>query len=173
VPNANDFTEFTILGTAPTGTATAQVYFSKGQGGGTLYVDDWCLSQTTLPTQTIVGQQSASQTLDEQPSASQTLDVFENKNGQKNAAISRFSVFPNPTDNVLNIRCLEGKALSTEVTVFNGFGQKVFSQKLEIVEGGDNQLQVGDLPDGIYFLSVPSDSNLTKPTNIRFVVLKK
>jgi Secretion system C-terminal sorting domain len=126
-------------------------------------VDDWCLSQTM----------STAQETEEQDPPSQTLDFIENKkNEQKNAAISRFLIYPNPTDNVLNIRSLDGIEVSTEVTVFNAFGQHVFSRKLEIGAGGDNQLEVGHLPDGIYFLSVPSNSRLAKPTNIRFVVLK-
>ncbi len=47
-PNTNDFTQFSMSGTAPAGTASAQVYFSKNQGGGVLYVDDWCLEMQNL-----------------------------------------------------------------------------------------------------------------------------
>ena len=69
LPNTHNYKQFTMTGIAPTGTATVQVYFSKGHGGGMLYVDDWCLSQTM----------STAQETEEQDPPSQTLDFFENK----------------------------------------------------------------------------------------------
>ena len=67
---------------------------------------------------------------------------------------SSISIYPNPVQNTLNID-LETNSTSVEVQILNTMGAEVLN-KIVDVSGIDNkiQLQVGDLPKGVYFLKV-------------------
>ncbi len=127
--NSTVYQEFSITVTAPAGTKWVKVKFAAGPGSGCFYVDDFCL----------------------------VLTVSGCKNCRTTPAnigdvVSNLLIFPNPTDNLLNISSLDSGAVSGEVSIFNAFGQKVFSENVETAVGEQGILQVGHLPEGAYFL---------------------
>jgi subtilisin family serine protease len=76
-------------------------------------------------------------------------------------------MYPNPASDLVNIDLsslnLEG---IREVAVTNAMGQKVFS--MQHVEGSDQvQIDVGDYPNGIYYIVITGSSSLATGTLIK------
>ncbi len=67
---------------------------------------------------------------------------------------TRFSVYPNPTNGVLNIAAGND---SFEYRLFNGMGQEVARGNGQ----GTQQIQVGDMAKGVYFLRLTSGSQVS------------
>jgi PKD repeat protein len=75
---------------------------------------------------------------------------------------SKVSVFPNPTDGILNINLPENKA---SVKISNIIGKEVKSFKLT---SNENQIDLSSLTPGMYFIEIQlSDSKITSKITIR------
>ncbi|MEZ4938777.1 MAG: multicopper oxidase domain-containing protein [Crocinitomicaceae bacterium] len=74
----------------------------------------------------------------------------------ENLKISKFLVYPNPTDNILNISILEDTD-RVEIIVFGLDGRELMRK---VAENQEIKLQVGDLPKGIYVVRIEQDKNL-------------
>lgn len=64
--------------------------------------------------------------------------------------IDGFSFYPNPVENVLNVQASQS---IDQITLYNITGQKVLDQKISLTT---TQLSVGDLPSGMYLMTVAS-----------------
>lgn len=64
-----------------------------------------------------------------------------------------FSVFPNPTSDLLNIVSTDNEKAS--VNIFNSFGEKIYSA----VSRTYTTLQTADFPSGIYFIHIRTSNN--------------
>ncbi len=64
--------------------------------------------------------------------------------------IDGFSFYPNPVKDVLNINANQ---MIDQITLYNITGQKVLDQKISLT---NTQLSVGDLPSGMYLMTVVS-----------------
>ena len=64
---------------------------------------------------------------------------------------SAFSVFPNPTNGLLNLSHFTGVQ---SITLLNAFGKKVFWQKLT----NSQSIQIGELPNGVYLYQLKTSS---------------
>ena len=60
-----------------------------------------------------------------------------------------FSIYPNPTNGVLNIKSATS---ITEITVYNNLGQLLFTSEEK------NQIDISSLSQGIYFLKIQDES---------------
>jgi PKD repeat protein len=75
---------------------------------------------------------------------------------------SKVSVFPNPTDGILNINLPENKA---SVKISNVIGKEIKSFKLT---SNENQIDLSSLTPGMYFIEIQlSDSKITSKITIR------
>ena len=61
------------------------------------------------------------------------------------------SIFPNPASSYLSVTSI-GKI--QDISVFTMTGQKVKDFKLSNTQGVENNLYIGDLQSGIYFLQI-------------------
>ncbi len=73
------------------------------------------------------------------------------------------SVFPNPTSDMLTVRCDNCKNNSSILTVTDTQG-KIIRQK--IITSKDEHINLSGYADGIYFLSVKQQNELIKTFNI-------
>ena len=70
-------------------------------------------------------------------------------------ANSSISVYPNPVQNVLNIALENVSSISVELQIINTLGAEVLYKKVALNRLDNNiQLQVDDLPKGVYYLKV-------------------
>lgn len=74
-----------------------------------------------------------------------------------------FTLYPNPTRDLLNIVLQKGKYEDFQYLIFNTAGQRVGQGTLQA------QLQVGDLPSGIYFLRI-ADRKSNQMWNEKFII---
>ena len=70
-------------------------------------------------------------------------------------------VFPNPANNILNIKNLHG---TNELEIYNVLGEKFYSRTLKTV---DSQINISGLNEGLYFLAIISGNGERR--NIKFV----
>ena len=64
------------------------------------------------------------------------------------------SVYPNPTQGILNLKFEESSNSVIQVQLLNGSGQLVLNQNLSSTT---NQIDLSNLPKGIYFLNVSNN----------------
>jgi len=76
-----------------------------------------------------------------------------------------FRLFPNPTQNVLNITPSEGNYEDFQFLIYNSTGQQMLRGALQ------PQLQVQDLPAGIYFIKI-ADRRTQQIWNEKFIIAK-
>ena len=79
-----------------------------------------------------------------------------------------YIVFPNPTTNIINIKSSTNSILKIEqLSLVNTIGQVVLQEQVQV----DNtilQLNVNQLPKGLYFLTIISDNGeIIKKINIQ------
>jgi hypothetical protein len=77
---------------------------------------------------------------------------------------TRFAVFPNPATNLLHVKCSTNSKNMLRVT--DATGQIVIKKE---IEGGDSQLDISGLSNGIYFISLNSDRQMISK---KFVVAR-
>ncbi|WP_299117197.1 LamG-like jellyroll fold domain-containing protein [uncultured Winogradskyella sp.] len=65
---------------------------------------------------------------------------------------SNYSIYPNPTNSILNIK---GLKTSEEVEIYNISGQKLFTKTIDLSK---NTIDVSQLSTGIYFLKIDEES---------------
>lgn len=94
---------------------------------------------------------------DETPLATSTDDV------QKPS--QNFVLYPNPARDILSIAPTQGWYEDFQYLLFNSAGQRLKAGALQ------PQLQVGDLPPGIYFIKI-ADRNTNQIWNERFIIVK-
>ncbi len=77
--------------------------------------------------------------------------------GNENVAIPMLNVYPNPAQEVLNIHVGQLMYLIEKVAIYNNLGQLVGFGQLE----NGSQINIGQLPTGIYFVRLFDVSNKT------------
>ncbi len=97
----------------------------------------------------------------------QVLDRFANENSPAVSIKDQLTLYPNPTDNLLNISFLEEETVTGRVFVFNVFGQEIFRQKIKIEASEQVNLEIAGLPDGTYFLIFKNENG--RSASERFV----
>lgn len=89
-----------------------------------------------------------------------TYDVVLGTNDQK--AFEDLSVFPNPTDGMLNIQFTMNEIQSVRIEILSMKGETVYSQNLGNFKGSfDKQVDLSSLAKGIYILRLTSDRGTT------------
>jgi hypothetical protein len=72
------------------------------------------------------------------------------------------SIFPNPTNGMLNIQFTTDKSQSVRMEIFSLFGEIIYSQDFGDINGSfDKQVDLSSLAKGIYILHLISDSGTT------------
>lgn len=86
--------------------------------------------------------------------------------------ISSYNLFPNPASNSININLSLTENQAVELKLFNSLGAQVLaSVNKEGMQGENNyKLDISTLPEGIYFVQLHLDGNLTSTK--RFIVTK-
>ena len=84
---------------------------------------------------------------------------FENKGplGIEENTTTLFSIYPNPTSGVLNIKSV---VPISEITIYNNLGQLLISSKEK------NQLDISALSEGVYFLKIIAENGQTETKKI-------
>ncbi len=78
------------------------------------------------------------------------MTILENDNDH-----SAFELFPNPTEQVLNVRFSTENQRKMVLKIYNQSGSIVFTKNIELVDNqGIMSLDVADLPSGFYILSL-------------------
>lgn len=79
-----------------------------------------------------------------------------------NPANVRLELWPNPTDDLLRLRAqLPQRPDFVQIEIRNTLGQVVHHQILETDDRIDETLSIGDLPSGMYLLSIRTDTGLS------------
>ena len=75
-----------------------------------------------------------------------------------NPLFNQVNIFPNPAIHQLTVSVLAKKAVSTQFSVFNVSGQKVYHQQLKLVAGYTTiSVPVGQLAPGVYWLMLEAN----------------
>jgi PKD repeat protein len=86
------------------------------------------------------------------PPNSIATSIFED---ERNSVI--YSVYPNPSNNVLNIRAQYLNSETTSIRIYNILGEQVYMNVPEVINGELNKtIQVDNFVNGIYFIEVTS-----------------
>ena len=78
-----------------------------------------------------------------------TNELISNKNN------NLFTIYPNPSDNLLNIT-INKLDENTTISILNVLGEKITSQEMQSI---DTQISTETLKSGMYFISIETPSN--------------
>lgn len=79
-----------------------------------------------------------------------------------NDNVLNFDVFPNPSNDKINIRFYQDNVGKSNILLFNTLGQVVFSDDIFVNDGvNEYVLPVENLPKGLYFLKITNVDGLT------------
>lgn len=87
---------------------------------------------------------------------SEELEVFVSLSAVTTADAQNISIYPNPTDGIINIKVADASGNSF-IQVFNILGEVVFSQ---MMSAEDTQINLGRIPAGTYFISIKNDEDI-------------
>ena len=77
------------------------------------------------------------------------------------SGIDNIVLYPNPSNNVVNLDFTLGKAEKLKLTISDALGRQVYSEKLNIPSGKfHKELDMTDLPVGIYLLRLETDTKI-------------
>lgn len=79
------------------------------------------------------------------------------------------NIYPNPTKGVVNIELLNPSDSKWQLTIVNLLGLDVLQKEIEIVGRYQDQLDLSNLPDGIYYLYLKNDQQ----SHVRKLILQK
>jgi len=83
-----------------------------------------------------------------------TEDVSASINSSSNS--NSFSIYPNPVNNILNIKLSDSEKYDIQISDVNG---KIIMKKTVLPTDKLSQISVADLPQGVYFINVIKASN--------------
>ena len=75
--------------------------------------------------------------------------------------IADFKVFPVPSDGVVNLDMQEYRDDNIEIKIFNTMSQLVYTQKIQELQQGIVSINLSDLANGAYIISVKAESQAT------------
>lgn len=103
-------------------------------------------------------------------SASSTI-TFEDCTGVNElSGISGLRLFPNPTSGIVNLELLARNSTDLQIKIVNTQGNKVFEAAYNNIVGQfETRLNLNNLSDGVYFVMIESDGNVT---TLKMVVRK-
>lgn len=85
-----------------------------------------------------------------------------------NTNVLNYDIFPNPANNVVNLRFHQENIGNTNILLFNTLGQTVYSEDIFVSESlSEHAINVEDLQKGLYFLKITNADGLTK--TVKFV----
>jgi len=75
---------------------------------------------------------------------------------EDNPLLSQISIYPNPADDIINVKLADGITEKLEIAIVSQMGQ----QLMQLAETGNNQLSadISGLAPGVYFLRIKSSS---------------
>ncbi len=122
-----EYTQFKLNKKTPANTAKVQFWTYKGSANGKMYLDDFCFTSTTIKP---------------------VLLGFE-------PSISLFSVFPNPSHSTVTINLNTATNGPLDLNIADQQGRNVLKRQYENKLANEKiQLDIKDLPSGIYFLNI-------------------
>ena len=77
-------------------------------------------------------------------------------------------IYPNPTYDILNIELNLDKTSSVQFRLFDAIGKTVITSSNQISDNQITQLNLSQLPSGIYFLQIQIDENVISKKVIRY-----
>jgi subtilase family serine protease len=84
--------------------------------------------------------------------------------GINNLVSGQIILYPNPADNYLRVNYVATEYITTQLRITNILGEMIMNEELNLIPGTNSLvLNVEDLPGGMYFIKIGSDS-------VRFVV---
>ena len=79
--------------------------------------------------------------------------------GVATAQAPKLNIHPNPTNNVINVS-IDNISNDVQITIFNGIGQVVYSQKDNVEHGLHSTIDLSDFSTGAYILQIRSNENV-------------
>lgn len=92
------------------------------------------------------------------PVSTNEVDIF-NQN---------IKIYPNPTNDILNIELNLDKKATVQFQLFDAVGQLILNQKTANYNNQTTTLNLNDLPSGVYFLQIRIDENVVIKKVIRY-----
>lgn len=78
-----------------------------------------------------------------------------------------FDLFPNPTNNIINLRFYQDNIGKANILLFNTLGQIVYSEEIFVSESlSEHVINVENLQKGLYFLRITNADGLAKTVKI-------
>ena len=78
-----------------------------------------------------------------------------------NKLIADFTIFPNPVQEVLNLKIASRYAGAFDLQILNAQGKRVQAEQINLIEGQNaTSISVNDLPAGLYLISLSNDQNV-------------
>lgn len=90
-------------------------------------------------------------------------------NGQPSAASGvvsvtgnmEWSIYPNPTTGQVYLRNNSSSSISSAIQIYNGMGQLLSGEELQFLPGVIQNINLQQLPDGVYFLKLTSEDTFS------------
>ena len=81
-----------------------------------------------------------------------------------NTALNNVSVYPNPTNNIVNVKIVSNENSTVAIELVDALGKLVLNTKNHDVMIGENlfEMNTQELNDGVYFISILSGNNSSK-----------
>ncbi len=81
-----------------------------------------------------------------------------------NTALNNVSVYPNPTNNLVNVKIVSNENSTVAIELVDALGKLVQNTKNHDVMIGENlfEMNTQELNDGVYFISILSGNNSSK-----------
>lgn len=98
------------------------------------------------------------------PNDSTQFSIIYNNNlfvsvGEMNKSVSAFGIFPNPALDNTVIKLNASVGFNAKLSLYNALGEMVFEKQVPVSEGKNSlELDVANLPTGIYFVNIESNS---------------
>ena len=78
-----------------------------------------------------------------------------------------FDFYPNPTNDIVNLRFYQDNIGKANIVLFNTLGQMVYSEELMVSESlSEHSINIENLQKGLYFLKITNADGLTKTVKI-------
>lgn len=150
----SDATAVTVENTSAAGAADGSILINTLTGLSP-FTFNWSNGTTTNPNTGLVsGIYTVTVTDREGCTQVESYEVQDPLSTNELADLQELKLMPNPVSDILNINGLFSKTKDLNIELFNSVGQKVFANKLPTTKNLTEEIDMNQLPPGIYYLNI-------------------